>query len=81
MVSGGWTRVYYHRGESVRLRGGGDGLLRRLAAVAPTHAHTLAEITLERGAQPQLGNYTPLPYLLHEIIIPNMVSTICLLTC
>ncbi|KAF9805896.1 hypothetical protein SFRURICE_013872 [Spodoptera frugiperda] len=55
VVSGGWTRVYYHRGESVRLRGGGDGLLRRLAAVAPTHAHTLAEITLERGAQPQLG--------------------------
>ncbi|CAH1646630.1 unnamed protein product [Spodoptera littoralis] len=52
--SGGWTRVYYHRGESVRLRGGA-GLARRLAAVGPPHARALAEITLERGAQPQLG--------------------------
>ncbi|CAB3223440.1 unnamed protein product [Arctia plantaginis] len=55
VVSGGWTRVYYHRGESVRVRGGGDALQRRLAAVAPHHAHALHEITLERGAAHQLG--------------------------
>ncbi|PZC78124.1 hypothetical protein B5X24_HaOG202575 [Helicoverpa armigera] len=55
VVSGGWTRVYYHRGESVRLRGGADVLLRRLASVAPPHAHALHELTLERGANPQLG--------------------------
>ncbi|XP_028161217.1 signal-induced proliferation-associated 1-like protein 1 isoform X2 [Ostrinia furnacalis] len=55
VVSGGWTRVYYHRGESVRVRGGHDALLRRLASVAPPHARALHELTLERGAASQLG--------------------------
>lgn len=55
VVSGGWTRVYYHRGESVRVRGGGDPLHRRLATVAPHNAHALSEMTLERGAAQQLG--------------------------
>lgn len=53
--SGGWTRLYYHRGESVRVRGGAEALLRRLASVAPAHAHSLHEMTLERGAASQLG--------------------------
>lgn len=57
VVSGGWTRVYYHRGESVRIRGGSEALLRRLASVAPPHAHSLQELTLERGAASQLGVY------------------------
>lgn len=60
VVSGGWTRIYYHRGESVRLRGGAEALRRRLASVAPAHAHTLHEMTLERGSNPQLGKYTQL---------------------
>ncbi|KAL4703790.1 hypothetical protein ACJJTC_011590 [Scirpophaga incertulas] len=57
VVSGGWIRVYYHRGDSVRVRArfGHDALLKRLAAVAPHHAHALQEITLERGAATQLG--------------------------
>ncbi|XP_075974262.1 signal-induced proliferation-associated 1-like protein 1 [Anticarsia gemmatalis] len=55
VVSGGWTRVYYHRGESVRVRARGDALLRRLRSVAPPHAHLLSELSLERGAAPQLG--------------------------
>ncbi|CAH2991250.1 unnamed protein product [Chilo suppressalis] len=57
VVSSGWTRVYYHRGESVRVRARNvhDSLLRRLAAVAPHHAHALHEMTLERGAATQLG--------------------------
>ncbi|XP_049867769.1 signal-induced proliferation-associated 1-like protein 3 [Pectinophora gossypiella] len=55
VVSGGWSRVYYHRGESVRVRGGGGALLRRLACVAPAHAQRLHELTLERGAASQLG--------------------------
>ncbi|XP_060803682.1 signal-induced proliferation-associated 1-like protein 2 [Amyelois transitella] len=55
VVSSGWTRVYYHQGESVRVRGAGEALLRRLAAVAPPHAHALRELTLERSAQHQLG--------------------------
>ncbi|XP_023944675.2 signal-induced proliferation-associated 1-like protein 2 [Bicyclus anynana] len=56
VVSGSWTRVYYHRGESVRVSAAtGDGLLRRLASVAPPHAHALDELTLERGAASQLG--------------------------
>ncbi|VVC96818.1 unnamed protein product [Leptidea sinapis] len=52
-----WTRLYYHRGESVRVRaaGGGDALVRRLAHAAPAHAHALREITLDRGAGSQLG--------------------------
>ncbi|XP_050665031.1 signal-induced proliferation-associated 1-like protein 2 [Leptidea sinapis] len=57
VVSGEWTRLYYHRGESVRVRaaGGGDALVRRLAHAAPAHAHALREITLDRGAGSQLG--------------------------
>ncbi|XP_028042144.1 signal-induced proliferation-associated 1-like protein 2 isoform X1 [Bombyx mandarina] len=55
VVSSGWVRVYYHRGESVRVQGCSDPLLRRLASVAPPHAHALSEITLERGAAAQLG--------------------------
>ncbi|XP_045494971.1 signal-induced proliferation-associated 1-like protein 1 [Colias croceus] len=55
IVTGEWTRIYYHRGESVRVRNGTDVLLRRLASVAPAHAHALSEITLERGASSQLG--------------------------
>ncbi|XP_045768166.1 signal-induced proliferation-associated 1-like protein 2 isoform X2 [Maniola jurtina] len=56
VVSGSWTRIYYHRGESVRVSAAtGDGLLRRLASVAPQHAHALDELTLERGAASQLG--------------------------
>ncbi|GBP64571.1 Signal-induced proliferation-associated 1-like protein 1 [Eumeta japonica] len=55
VVSGGWTRLYYHRGECVHVRGGGDLLLRRLAHVAPLHAARLQEIALERAAAPQLG--------------------------
>ncbi|CAK1540548.1 unnamed protein product [Leptosia nina] len=55
VVSGEWTRIYYHRGESVRVRNGSEALLRRLASVAPPHAHSLSEITLERGAASQLG--------------------------
>ncbi|XP_045534486.1 signal-induced proliferation-associated 1-like protein 3 [Papilio machaon] len=55
VVSGGWSRVYYHRGESVRVRGAPEALLRRLASVAPPHAHNLHEITLERGQAAQLG--------------------------
>ncbi|XP_073949242.1 signal-induced proliferation-associated 1-like protein 2 isoform X2 [Choristoneura fumiferana] len=54
VVSGGWTRVFYHRGESVRLRHAA-GALRRLAGVAPPLAHALPEVTLERGAASQLG--------------------------
>ncbi|KAM3964092.1 LOW QUALITY PROTEIN: signal-induced proliferation-associated 1-like protein 1 [Aphomia sociella] len=55
--SGEWTRVYYHRGESVRVRAGSEGgaVRRRLASVAPPHAIALHEITLERGAAHQLG--------------------------
>ncbi|XP_041988303.1 signal-induced proliferation-associated 1-like protein 1 [Aricia agestis] len=52
--SGGWTRIYYHVGESVRVRGAAD-LPRRLAAVAPPHARELQEITLARGAANELG--------------------------
>ncbi|XP_052756013.1 signal-induced proliferation-associated 1-like protein 3 isoform X2 [Galleria mellonella] len=55
--NGEWTRVYYHRGESVRVRAGSGSaaLRRRLASVAPPHATALHEITLERGAAHQLG--------------------------
>ncbi|CAH0714429.1 unnamed protein product, partial [Brenthis ino] len=52
--NGSWTRMYYHRGESVRVAGA-VALLRRLASVAPPHAHALAELALERGAASQLG--------------------------
>ncbi|XP_045488603.1 signal-induced proliferation-associated 1-like protein 2 [Pieris rapae] len=55
VISGEWTRIYYHRGESVRVRNSTDVLLRRLSSVAPQHAHSLKEITLERGAASQLG--------------------------
>ncbi|CAG4986744.1 unnamed protein product [Parnassius apollo] len=55
VVSGGWSRIFYHRGESVRVRGAAEPLLRRLASVAPPHAHALHEITLERGQAAQLG--------------------------
>ncbi|XP_046962369.1 signal-induced proliferation-associated 1-like protein 2 [Vanessa cardui] len=54
VVSGQWVRVYYHRGESVRVSAA-DALLRRMAAVAPPHAHALNELTLDRGAASQLG--------------------------
>ncbi|XP_063534107.1 signal-induced proliferation-associated 1-like protein 1 [Cydia strobilella] len=54
VVSGGWTRIFYHRGESVRLRSC-PALLRRLAGVAPPHAELLPERTLARGAAAQLG--------------------------
>ncbi|XP_037298092.1 signal-induced proliferation-associated 1-like protein 2 isoform X2 [Manduca sexta] len=53
--SGGWWRVYYHRGASVRVRGAADALWRRLAAVAPPHAAALPEVALERGTAAQLG--------------------------
>ncbi|XP_053612262.1 signal-induced proliferation-associated 1-like protein 1 [Plodia interpunctella] len=55
VVSGGWTRIYYHLGESVRVRGSCEALLRRLAAVAPPLAQQLAELALERSASHQLG--------------------------
>ncbi|XP_068632547.1 signal-induced proliferation-associated 1-like protein 3 [Battus philenor] len=55
VVSGGWSRIYYHRGESVRIRGAPDALLRRLSSVAPPYAHALQEMTLERGQAAQLG--------------------------
>ncbi|XP_045447446.1 signal-induced proliferation-associated 1-like protein 2 [Melitaea cinxia] len=54
VVSGAWVRVYFHRGESVRAAAAG-ALLRRLASVAPPHAHALPELALERGAAAQLG--------------------------
>ncbi|XP_048480332.1 signal-induced proliferation-associated 1-like protein 1 isoform X2 [Plutella xylostella] len=51
--SGPWTRIYYHLGESVRVRGA--GLRARLRAVAPPAARPLPEITLRRERNQQLG--------------------------
>ncbi|XP_032515354.2 signal-induced proliferation-associated 1-like protein 2 [Danaus plexippus] len=54
VVSGPWVRIYYHRGESVRVSCS-EPLLRRVGSVSPQHAHALSELTLERGSAPQLG--------------------------